>query len=150
MKKKIFLFQILYYILFLLCYAGVLYAAALLLKTNDLAKAVVRAVALLFVFTPLFIAVFTRFSLLKWYVDPIAAAIVPSLFYFGLVFNELKARDSLGEAFATVNWALTNDSATGWLFLIGLFIFGLLVSISPARREGRSVSYRLLDKITAK
>lgn len=33
----------------------------------------------------------------------------------------------------------------GWLLLAGLFVFGLLVSFSPARKNGQSISYRLLS-----
>ena len=147
MKKKIFLFQILYYILFLLLYVAVFYVAAKLLKTNNLAAAVVRAGALMFVLTPVYIAVFARFSLLRWYIDPIAAAIVPLFFYAGMIAKQQKHTSSWETAFAEVNQAL---AGTGWVFLIGLFIFGLLASFSFARKEGRSNSYRLLDKITAK
>ena len=146
MKKKVILFQILYYILFLLCYVGFAAVAVRLLKTNDLAKAVVRAAALLFVMTPAIILVFSRFSLLRWYVDPFAAAIVPAFFCVGLVVNEIKHRGSFMEATTTAIWALTVDSEA-WLLLIGLFLFGLVASISPARKHGKSISYRLLNKI---
>ncbi|MBQ7817237.1 MAG: hypothetical protein IJ388_00370 [Oscillospiraceae bacterium] len=147
MKKKILLISIAYYILFLLCYVAMFYVAAKLLKTNNLAAAVVRAGALMFVLTPIFIAGFARFSLLKWYVDPIVAAVVPLFFYAGMIVKQQMHTNSWETAFAEVNRAL---SGTGWVFLIALFAFGLLASLSPARKAGKSISYRLLSKITAK
>ena len=36
----------------------------------------------------------------------------------------------------------------GWLFLVGLFVFGLVMSLSFARKKGQSISYRLLSKRT--
>lgn len=149
MKKKIVLFSILYYILFLLCYIGFAAVAVRLLKTNNLAAAVVRAAALLLVLTPAIILVFARFSLLRWYVDPFAAAIVPAFFYVGLVVNETKHSDSFWEAITTAIWAMTVDTEA-WLLLIGLFLFGLLASFSPARKNGKSISYKLLNKISSK
>ena len=146
MKKKIILFSILYYIIFLLCYAGILFGGARLLKTDNLAAAVVRAALLLFVLTPLYVAAFTRFSLLRWYVDPVAAAILPLFFYVGMLINEWKYADSFQAAFSVINRSLCDDGRTGWFFLIGLFLFGLVVSFSPARKNGKSIAYRMLAK----
>ena len=150
MKKKLLIFHILYYILFLLIYVGAAYAAVRLLKTDNLAAAVVRAGVLLFVMTPAMILVFARFSLLRWYVDPLAAAIVPLFLYCVMVINQHKHTGAFGKAFAEVNEALANDSGMGWAFLIGLFLFGLLASFSPARKNGKSISYKLVVKICAK
>ena len=146
MKMKIVLFQILYYILFLLCYVGFAVVAVRLLKTNNLAAAVIRAAALLFVLTPAIILVLSRFSLLRWYVDPFAAAIVPAFCFVGLVVNEIKHRGSFLEAITTAIWVDTE----AWLVLLGLFLFGLVASISPARKNGKSISYRILNKILDK
>lgn len=35
----------------------------------------------------------------------------------------------------------------GWLFLVGLFVFGLVMSLSFVRKNGQSISYRLLERI---
>jgi len=145
MKKKIAFFSVFYYILYLLLYVAVFYVAVKLLKTNNLAAAVVRAGALMFVLTPVYIAVFARFSLLRWYVDPIAAAIVPLFFYGGTIANGMTQGATFPEAFAQ-----TNSERGFFLALIGLFLFGLLASFSFTRKEGKSISYRLLDKILAK
>ena len=150
MKKKIAFVSILYYILYLLLYVAVFYVAAKLLKTNNLAEAVVRAALLLFVLTPLYVAVCARFSLLKWYVDPIVAVILPLFFYVGMLINQWKYANSFHAAFSVVNQSLGDDGGTGWIFLVGLFLFGLIASISPARKNGKSISYKLLGKITEK
>ena len=147
MKKKTIFFQILYYVLFLLCYIGIAAVAVRLLKTNNLAKAVVRAAALVFVMTPAVIAIFARFSLLRCVIDPIAAAVVPLFIYIGMIVNQGRHLQSLWSAFLMVNQDLSDDGGMGWLFLKALFVFGLLTSISPARKQGRSISYRLLNKI---
>ncbi len=145
MKKKMLLFHILYYILFLLCYMGVLFVGAKLLRTDNLGEAIARAVLLVYVITPTMILILCRFSLLRWYIDPIAAAIVPLFFYGGTIANGMTRGATFLEAFAQ-----TNSEKGFFLAVIGLFLFGLLVSFSFARKEGRSISYRLLDKITAK
>ena len=150
MKKKIILISIAYYILFLLFYMVFAYLSVKLMKTDNLAAAVVRAGFLVFILTPGIVLVFARFSLLRWYVDPIVAAIVPLFFYFGMVINQLKNINTWGKAFSMINWTLSEDGGTGWGFLIALFLFGLLASFSPARKAGRSISYRIIDKITAK
>lgn len=150
MKKKIVLIQVLYYILFLLCYIGFALISVKLLRTDNLGKVIVRTFFLVFVLTPAFIAVFARFSLFKWYVDPIAAAIVPLFFYIGIWTNQSKQLHSLSRGFLMANRDLADDSGAGWLFLIGLFVFGLLVSFSPARKAGRNISYRIIHKIHAR
>ena len=150
MKKKIVLIQVLYYILFLLCYIGFALIAVKLLKTDNLAAAVVRAAALMFIMTPAVIAIFTRFSFLRCVIDPIAAAIVPMFFYIGMIVNQNRQLHALRQAFLMVNRDLADDGGMGWIFLKALFVFGLLTSISPARKAGRSISYRIIHKIHAR
>ena len=145
MKKKIVLFSILYYILFLLCYMGALFVGTKLLRTDNLGEAIARTLLLMYVITPALILVLCRFSLLKWYVDPIAAAIVPLFFYGGLVANEMTRGTTFAEAFTQ-----TNNEQGLFLIVIGLFLFGLLASFSPARKNGKSISYKLLNKISSK
>ena len=145
MKKKILLFSILYYILFSLCYIGTLFGGVKLLKTDNLGAAIGRAVLLMYVITPAIILVLCRFSLLRWYADPIAAAIVPMFFYAGTIANEMTRGTAFTEAVAR-----TNNEKGLLLVVLGLFLFGLLASFSPARKKGKSISYKLLNKICAK
>jgi len=89
-----------------------------------------------------------RFGLFKWYVDPIAAVEIPLFLYVGMLFNQAKRSGDLSSAFRLVNNDLGDDGGMGWLFLVGLFVFGLVMSLSFARKNGQSISYRLLSKIT--
>ena len=79
----------------------------------------------LFVMTPVLVAILMRFSLFKWYVDPIAAAEIPLFLYVGMLFNQAKRSGDLRSAFRLVNNDLSDDGGMGWLFLVGLFVFGL-------------------------
>jgi hypothetical protein len=64
-----------------------------------------------------------------------------------MLFNQMKRSGDLRSAFLLVNNDLGDDGGMGWLFLVGLFIFGLLASLSFARKNGQSISYRLLSRI---
>ncbi len=151
MKKKLLIFRILYYILSLFVYIGFFYAASKLFAAcgdaEDLGSAIIFIYSFLFIATPALIAVLMRFSLLRWYVDPLAAAEVPLFLYFGMIFNQMKHTDGFNSAFLLVNRQLCDDGGMGWLFLGGLFIFGLLASFSLARKRGESISYKLLSRI---
>ncbi len=149
MKKKILIFHILYYILSLLVYIGFLYSSPWLLRLpekNDLGTAIAFIYGVLFIATPIIIAVLMRFSLFKWYVDPIAAAEVPMFLYFAMVINQMDRAGKFTAAVLLVNNQLSDDGGEGWLFLIGLFVFGLIASFSIARKRGESISYRLISK----
>ncbi len=149
MKKKILIFHILYYILSLLIYIGFLYSAPWLLRLSekgDLGTVMTFAYGMLFVATPVIVAVLMRFSLFKWYVDPIAAAEVPLFLYFDMVITAMNRADDLKAAFLLVNKQLSDYGGEGWLFFIGLFVFGLIASFSIARKRGESISYRLISK----
>ena len=149
MKKKIILFQVLYYILILLGYIVCTLLAYLL---TDLAaglslRAIVSVInAFLILATPFLIFIAMRFSLLKWYVDPIAAACIPLYIYAGMILNVTRRTKDLWAAIDELNFGLSNDGGEGWFFLGGLFLFGLLASFSIARKKGNSISYRLLAK----
>ena len=65
-----------------------------------------------------------------------------------MLFNQIKRSGNLRSAFLLVNNDLGDDGGMGWLFLVGLFVFGLVMSLSFARKNGQSISYRLLSKIT--
>lgn len=152
MKKKFVIFQILYYPLTLLVYMAFFYMSSLLLKlsgeADNLGAAMAVTYGVLFLMTPILIAVLMRFSLLRWYIDPIAAAEIPVFLYLGMIFNQLKRSGEMKAAFLLVNNDLSDDGGMGWLFLIGLFVFGLVMSLSFARKNGKSISYRLLAKLT--
>ena len=65
-----------------------------------------------------------------------------------MIWTQLRRSGALKAAFLLVNSQLADDGGVGWLFLIGLFVFGLLMSLSFARKNGQSISYRILSKIT--
>ena len=130
------------------------YAASLMLdltrKADNLGSVIAVTYGVLFVMTPILVAILMRFSLFKWYVDPIAAAEIPLFLYFGMLFNQMKRSGDLRSAFLLVNNKLSDDGGMGWLFLVGLLVFGLIMSLSFARKNGQSISYRLLAKISHK
>ncbi len=152
MKKKLIVFHILYYVLTLLIYIAFFYAVSLLFKlsgeADNLGAAMAVTYGVLFLMTPILVAVLMRFSLFRWYVDPIAAAEIPLFLYVGMIWTQFGRSGELKAAFLLVNSQLADDGGMGWLFLIGLFCFGLLMSLSFARKDGRSISYRMLSKIT--
>ena len=154
MKKKHVIFHFLYYLLTIVVYMAFFYAASLMLdltgKADNLGSVMAVTYGVLFVMTPVLVAVLMRFSLFRWYVDPIAAAEIPLFLYAAMIFNQMKHADDLKSAFLLVNKKLADDGGEGWLFLAGLLVFGLLTSLSFARKNGRSISYRLLEKIEKK
>ena len=79
--------------------------------------------------------------------DPIAAAEIPLFLYVAMLLNQAKRSGDLRSAFLLVNNDLGDDGGMGWLFLVGLFVFGLVMSLSFARKNGQSISYRLLERI---
>ena len=152
MKKKHVIFHFLYYTLTIIVYMTFFYGASLMLdltgKADNLGSVMVVTYGVLFVMTPVVVAVMMRFSLFKWYVDPIAAAEIPLFLYVGMLINHMKHSGEFRSAFLLVNNTLSDDGGEGWLFLIVLFIFGLVMSLSFARKKGQSISYRLLSKIS--
>jgi hypothetical protein len=151
MKRKTLICGILYYPLSLLLYAGFFFCTSLLFRlsgqADDLGAAMALTYGVLFIGTPIMIAVLMRFSLLRWYVDPIAAAEVPLFLYLGMIASVAKRTDTLRAAFLSVNADLADDGGMGWLFLGGLFLLGLILSASFARMKGKSVGYRVVKKI---
>lgn len=146
MTKKLWVFQIVYYICLPLFY-WVFLLLADLIPISGLGGAMLFVYATLFVATPVLVALLMRFSLLKWYVDPIAAMEILLFFYLACIYKEMtRAGDSFWNAMASYNERLSADGAEGWLFLIGLFLFGLIASFSAARKNGTIISYRLLRK----
>lgn len=154
MKNKHVIFHFLYYVLTVVVYMAFFYGASLLLdltgRGEDLGAAILVTYGVLFVMTPVLVAILMRFSLFKWYVDPIAAVEIPLFLYVGMLFNQMKRSGDLRSAFLLVNNDLGDDGGMGWLFLVGLFVFGLVMSLSFARKNGQSISYRLLERIGKK
>ena len=151
MKKKMLLLCLLYYILLPFIYAGGLYGIPFFMKLigqpGNLGTATVFAYIWLFAIMPASMLVLMRFSLLKWYVDPFAAAAAPLFYYANLLVGEMKQTGELQSALHLVSIELGDDGGFGWIVLAGMFAFGLLASLSFARRRGESISFRLLAKV---
>lgn len=152
MTKKTRLFQLAYYVLVLLLYAVFFYGTFKLFSlsgaADNLGAVILFVCGILYVATPALVAVMMRFSLLKWYVDPFAASEIPLFFYCIMVLKQVKTSGNLFAAFQSVHADLADSKAA--LFLLCLFLIGLLASFSPARKRGESLSYRLLSKIAKK
>lgn len=151
MKKKMLLLNFAYYILSTLVYACFFLGSAKLFHTTNLGAAIALAYAILFVGTPILVVVLVRFSLFKWYVDPIAAAEIPLFLFVGMILTQMnRSQIDFYQAFLKVNETLSAKDGEGWIFLIGLFLFGLVASFSFARKNGESISYRLISKFSSK
>ena len=149
MKKKLIIFQFLYYIFTVIVYMAFFYTVSLMLDIADagLGEAVFATYVALLFMTPVLVAFLMRFSLFKWYVDPIAAAVIPLFLYGSMIINTVRRSDrGLESAFLVVNRELADDGGAGFIFLILLFAFGLIASFSVKRAQGKSISYRLLFK----
>ena len=105
---------------------------------------------LVFLCIPVGVAIFARLSLLRWYVDPFAAALVPLALYFIMVIDKIEIAGGLWPAFAMINQSLIHKNGEGLLYFIGLFVFGLVASISVARKEGRSISFQWIEMLESK
>ena len=122
MKKKIIIFQAIYYALILAVYLTFFYLSSLMLTlsgaSDNLGAVMMVTYGVLYLMTPVLIAVLMRFSLFKWYVDPIAAAEIPLLLYVGMLINHMKRSGNFRSAFLLVNNTLGDDGGMGWLFLV--------------------------------
>ncbi len=151
MKKKLFVCGVLYYPLSLLLYAGFFYLTAYLFRlsgeADNLGAAIALTYGVLLIGTPIAAAILARFSLLRWYVDPIAAAQIPLFLYIGMLVGQLRHTPALRSAILLLNAELSDDGGMGWLFLGALFLFGLAASFSLSRKKGESIGYRVLGKI---
>lgn len=149
MRKNMLLFNLAYYIFSLLIYTGILFISTNLFQTSSLGAAIAVTYGLLFLATPIIVAVLMRFSFLKWYVDPFAAAEVPLFLYVAMILKQMsRSGISFYNAFLKINGQLFADGGEGWIFLVGLFVFGLVASVSPARKRGENLSYRLISKFS--
>lgn len=147
--KKTTAFAILYYPTLILLYAAFLFLVSGLMGLSrgrdNLGFVIAVTYGVLFVGFPILVCVLMRFSLLKMIIDPIAAACCPAFLYGAMLVNEIRrGGHGLTAAFLTLNDKLSDDGGMGWVFLIGLFLFGIIASFSFARREGKSVSFRIL------
>ena len=151
MKKKLTLFSLLYYTLIPLVYVALFAFASLLLdasgSSGNLGAVIAATYALMFVAVPALTVILMRLSLLKWYVDPIAAAEIPLFLYGTMIVSQMKRAKPFSAAYLTVNESLCRDGGEGLFFLIGLFVLALLASFSPARKKGESISYQLIAKV---
>ena len=151
MKKILICFRIAYYILVPALYLGILYAVFTFMRFIILGKTVIGVMLFvafaLFVLTPIYTAVVMRFSTLRWYVDPFAALEVPAALYLAGVLDKIINGESVSHAFASVSDSFTNGGGKGTLLLIAIFAFGLLCSFSFKRREGKSISFRLAQRL---
>lgn len=146
-KKKVIAFGVLYYALVLAVFAAYWWITGCLVRTDEIGAVVAMVYATLFVGTPIAVAILMRFSLLKWYVDPIAAAVPPLYFFLFSLAGEIKRGADLKSAILLLGNDLGDDGGTGWGFLALLFLVGLVASFSIARKKGKSISYRLLEKL---
>ena len=151
MKKKMLLLCLLYYILLPFIYAGVytafLFFVKLIGQPGNLGTAIAFTYIYWLVILPASVLVLMRLSLLKWYVDPFAAAIMPLFYFINLLIGEMKQTGELQSALHLVNIELGDDGGFGWIVLEGMFVFGLLASLSFARKRGESISFKLLAKV---
>ena len=148
MSKRMPLYRILYYVVFLLAFLGCLWLVMWLASLRapiGLGTAVMMVYLLVFLCIPTGVAIFARLSLLRWYVDPFAAALVPLALYLIMVIDKTEIAGGLWPAFAMINQSLIHNNGEGLLYFIGLFVFGLVASISVARKEGRSVSFQWVE-----
>lgn len=149
MSKRMPLYRILYYVIFLLAFLGCwgLLSFSMTHTSQDmgLGFAMMTLYGVAFFCIPAGIAVFARVSLLRWYVDPFAAALVPVSLYFIFVIDKIKLTDGFWEAFVSLNQQLLGINRLTLYYFIGLFLFGLAVSFSPARKEGRSIAFQWIE-----
>ena len=150
MKKKLILYSVLYYCLIPAVFRGIMLLLSALLsitKSRDnIGAVIIAALVFLYVAIPVVDAVLMRFSPLRFYVDPFAAAECPLFMYLALIISRLRSTDSVRNAFLIVNQDLADDYGMGFFILTGLFIIGVLFSLSIKRRYGQSIAYRIINK----
>ena len=116
MKNKHVIFHFLYYVLTIVVYMAFFYASSLMLdltgKADNLGSVMTVTYGVLFVMTPVLVAILMRLSLFKWYVDPIAAAEIPLFLYVAMLLNQAKRSGNLLSAFRLVNNDLGDDGGT--------------------------------------
>ena len=129
-RKRVFmktkrLLMLLYYIFVPAVYLLHIRLAALWLKhaggASNIGAVLVTVYGVFLVGIWVLIALLMRFSLLKWYVDPFAAAEAPLLMYVLMIAGQMKQAKSLHAALRLTNRELCDDGGMGWILLIALF-----------------------------
>lgn len=144
MKKKILVWSCAYYIGVLAVYMGILCLTSLVLNIFDETNHFANIALATYIIISIIIVILMRFSMFKWYVDPFAA-IEATIFVYGtMIINQMKYTKDFYSAFLLVGDELGDDGGMGYWFLVGLFIFGLIASFSPARKRGENISHKLL------
>ena len=67
-----------------------------------------------------------------------------------MLINQIKHTGNIESAFILLNNKLSDDGGTGWMFLVCLFVFGLVMSFSLKRKNEESVLYRIISNISNK
>ncbi len=142
MDKKTIVRLCRYYIgvlLVYICCLGLLSLACHIFNMVDNLRIVILvAYVLIFVCMSVIIVILMRLSRLEWYVDPLAAAEAPMILYCVMLINQLKHTGDLFGAFSMVSIELSDDGGIGYIFLAGLFVFGLIASFSPSKKRRKS------------
>ena len=146
-KKRLVIYSVIYYALVPSVFFVLMYLASAAIRAakaqHGLAAVFIGILVFVYLAVPVADAVMMRFSPLKFYVDPLAAAEIP-LLIFALMVRQFSRSGSFRTAFYIVNEDLADDGGIGCLVLIGLFIFGLLFSFSIKRKNGQSIAYRII------
>ncbi len=136
-----------YYLILPICYLSLLYLTSALLDLtggkDNLGAAMAATYGFLFLSTPILTLILMRFSMLPWIVDPFAAAALPLTLYLGMIFTVYRRCCDLIRAFGDVCISLADDGGEGYLFLCGMFVFGLVCSISFRRMKGDHLPGRI-------
>lgn len=147
MKKKLAVFQIIYYVLIVIIFLLFMYVSMLFLDlcNGSLGFIIFAICFVLYAMIPILIIILMRFSLLKWYVDPIAAFMIPFFLYVVMIINNTNRTHDLKASFLLVNDKLADDGGAGFMFFLFLFVLGIVASFSIKRRKGSSISYKILS-----
>ncbi|MBE6974949.1 MAG: hypothetical protein E7436_05615 [Ruminococcaceae bacterium] len=149
MNRKIWPFHLAYYILYLLVYIGCLFFVHVtydaISYTLGWDSSMLVRIWVLPLTTPIYMIIATRFSLWKMYLDPIAAFLTALGYYCYQIFS-LTGVDFMTR-FTRINASLSLNSGRGWWILVFLFVLGLFLSFSAARKDGKNISCRLLAKL---
>ncbi len=147
MRKKLLALHVGYYVLCLLTYVGIFHVLTNTFMFIAGLGGLLYVDYLLLAATPIIVAILTRFSLLKRYVDPIATAEVLLAIY--ILTKMYGWRMTVYDFVAGYHENISVDSGKGWLFFVGLYVVGLAASFSFARKRGESISFRVLSKFLA-
>lgn len=151
--KRNWIFQLVYYIFVPTAFVLLCKMASFLFEMSgryeNIGAVILFTNGILFLFLPVLIVCLMRLSLLRWFVDPFAAAEIPVLLYAGMIGKQISRGHTVGEAFCLVNRSLGRD-CEGFLYLAGLFLFGIVCSFSVERTKGNSVSYKILRRLEPK